>query len=424
MCCLLLLSIGLSAQTEMLVQQGHVQKMKHVSFSRNGNFFATYGVDNLIKVWDAINGNLVRTFVGDRGMYHNSWISEDGDFILAGGAYKRFWKALNVETGGFIDSASNSKYYISAIDVGERSDIMATASGDNTITIWDASNGSRIKIDSAHKYTVERLVLSDDGSLLLSSDGTVKLWDAINGKLLFQFPGKAVSATLSKDGKTIAIGEKPKDYKLNQHYVGIWDVQSLTKTDSILAHKEYIYSVDLSGNGSVLATGGGDAAAKVWDVKSNELIKEFAIGGLKENKPASKGTTYVYRAKYTGTVGAVRLNYNGTTLLTSFRKREIAIWDIASGRKICKPEAFNSPVYSLAINKENQMVIASGNAVNVVDLKSLSLINSLSIANPRAVSLDGQVLSVATADGISSLSHIKKDTLMPSKIACTHLLLR
>jgi len=62
--------------------------------------------------------------------------------------------------------------------------VMASASWDRTIKLWDAWSGQERQTIKGHTNDVEAVTFSPDGAVVASAwhDGTVKLWDARSGQ--------------------------------------------------------------------------------------------------------------------------------------------------------------------------------------------------------------------------------------------------
>ena len=89
--------------------------------------------------------------------------------------------------------------------------IVATASRDKTIKIWDANSGLEIRSLLGSEHTVNDLAFSADGKRIASScaDKTVSLWEVLTGERIWQSPESkdyTTSVALSNNGKWIAVG--------------------------------------------------------------------------------------------------------------------------------------------------------------------------------------------------------------------------
>ena len=70
--------------------------------------------------------------------------------------------------------------YVTSVAWSPDGSQLASASGDNTVRIWDASTGQEVSQLQGHSESVRSVAWSPDGSQLASAsdDKTVRIWDA------------------------------------------------------------------------------------------------------------------------------------------------------------------------------------------------------------------------------------------------------
>ena len=89
--------------------------------------FIVSGGDTTVKLWDAANGALRKTFKGHDGLVFSVAFSPDGRFIVSG-------------------------------------------SGDGTLKLWDAANGALLKTLKGYDGSVSSVAFSPDGRFIVSGD--------------------------------------------------------------------------------------------------------------------------------------------------------------------------------------------------------------------------------------------------------------
>jgi WD40 repeat protein len=158
---------------------------------------------------------------------------------------------------------------------------------DRTIKIWD---GKLIRTLQGHKGRVYSIDFSPNSQLLASAsqDGTIKVWNTRNGNQignLVGHRGAIYSVSFSPDGENIASGGDDNTVKL-------WDYRQSKLLKTFSGHRAEVNSVSFSPNGRILASASRDNTAILWnwDVKFERLY-EHSCNWLKdylENNPAVK----------------------------------------------------------------------------------------------------------------------------------------
>ena len=112
---------------------------------------------------------------------------------------------------------------------------------------------------------------SPDSKILAtaSSDSTLKLWNVATGqelKTLIGHQGAVFSVSFSPNGKTLASGSIDSTLKL-------WDVATGKELKTLLGHQSLVTSVSWSPDGKTLATGSNDNTVKLWNLDFENLMQ-------------------------------------------------------------------------------------------------------------------------------------------------------
>src|SRR5204863_97940 len=96
---------------------------------------------------------------------------------------------------------------------------LASASGDRTVKIWDASSGECLQTREGHSNWVWSVAFSHDSARLASAsrDKTVKIWDASSGECLQTLEGHSNwvnSVAFSHDSARVAAAADDKTVKI------------------------------------------------------------------------------------------------------------------------------------------------------------------------------------------------------------------
>ncbi|OCK86209.1 hypothetical protein K432DRAFT_399650, partial [Lepidopterella palustris CBS 459.81] len=137
---------------------------------------------------------------------------------------------------------------------------LASASGDNTVKIWDASSGACLRTLEGHTGSVSSVAFSPDSARLASAswDGTVKIWDANSGaclQTLEDHTGNVSSVAFSPDSARLASASWDNTVK-------IWDASSGACLQTLEGHANSVNSVAFSPDSARLASASGNILSR------------------------------------------------------------------------------------------------------------------------------------------------------------------
>lgn len=151
-----------------------------LAFSPDNNLLATGRTDNIIRVWNLTDGNVMYTFAGHNDPVTSLAFSPDGNMLVSGSADStvRLW---DTSTGTAKDKSLHE--FTAPTDwvnsVALHGTTLASAGFDSVIHLWNVDTKELLYAITGHIGSIESIAFSPDGKALVSGghDGKVLLWD-------------------------------------------------------------------------------------------------------------------------------------------------------------------------------------------------------------------------------------------------------
>ncbi|HLP90796.1 MAG TPA: WD40 repeat domain-containing protein [Nostocaceae cyanobacterium] len=305
--------------------------------------------------------------------------SQDGKMLASASADKTI-KLWDAATGKLLKTLSGHQDIIFGVSFSPDGKRLASASRDQRAIIWDVATGQPLHTLFGHKNYVKNVAFSPDGTMLASggSDNMIKLWDVATGQPLRDLSGhtKTIkSLSFSPDGRMLASGSSDRSVKL-------WNVATgqLLRT---LSHSASVTRVRFIQDGQKLASVSTDNTLKLWDVATGTIVKSFPMhhSSLEENDvgfsedmrilaSASKDNTIKIwditkkQLLYTlpghpSKVNQVSFSPDGKTLASASDDQTIKLWDIATVKPFKTLTGHNKGVFSVSFSPDGK-ILASG----------------------------------------------------------------
>lgn len=256
-------------------------------------------------------------------------------------------------------------------------------------TFHNAAQSERpsLVLQVGHANVVRSLAFSPDGKFLASGgdDNTVELWDTRTGRQvrsikghtrnirsLPSIPDSVFSVSFSPDSKILASGGSDATAKL-------WDVNTGHELAS-LRNGGPVYSVCFSPDGKVLASTGETPLVKLWTVPTGQLLRTF---DAQNNYPLT----------------AVAFSPDGKLLASGSTDATIKIWDLVNGQQLPALKGHTDSVMSLAFSPDAKL-LASGSDDRTAKLWNVTTGKELrtfpdhaTLVNCLAFNFDGTLLA-------------------------------
>ena len=249
---------------------GHTASVNCVRWGGDGAIY-TASSDRTIKVWNDQDGRMIRQL-----SEHSHWVNSlalSTEYVLRTGAFdvqgtyaarliKRDYADLQAMT-----KAVAQERYAEATSHGARPEMLVSASDDHTLFVWPpqmlgtAPNPKKsVARLTGHQKTVNHVCFSPDGRLIASAsfDNSVKLWDGRTGQFIANLRGHVASVyrlAWSSDSRMLASASKDSTVKL-------WNLKTFKIKVDLPGHEDEVYCLDFLAD--KLASGGRDRTLKIW----------------------------------------------------------------------------------------------------------------------------------------------------------------
>jgi WD40 repeat protein len=220
-----------------------------------------------------------------------------------------------------------------------------------TIQLWDLETRRVIHALTQHPHTVNAVLFSPDGKLLASgsADKTVKLWRTETGELITSLKGHtlAVTALAFNPGSLDGESQPILASASIDATVRLWHLNTFAPIHTLTGHTDAVRAVAFSATGNWLATAGEDRTIRLWDKTSWQCIRTLS------------GHPWV--------VSALVFSADGKTLISGSWDKTIKLWQVSTGNEIASLVGHTDAVSCIAIAPHNRM-IASGSYDKTIKL--------------------------------------------------------
>ena len=358
-----------------------------VAFAPDGRSIATATAAKSVQIWKVPSGEEQSKLSGATVPLQNIAFSPDGKKLAAGGGDQQYgtifvWDAATQR----LQQKLETNQPVSLIAFSPEGTLIAGASNDNQIRIWEIASG-KLKTTVMTQMPSFELAFSP-GRLLAGAmaDGSIRLWNPESGEevatvgrhdachtVAFLNEGKSlVSGGLGRSVKLWDVAGKKELANLHERDVELpvplamastsdFSLVAIATEDSgiilrdgrigeikstLKAHEDTVTCVAFSPDGKMLASGSADKTIKLWDTATAKV------------RATLNGHAWVY---------ALAFSHDGKTLASGAYDKNVRLWDVHTAAEKGTIEAHRGSVRALAFSPDDK-TLASGGSDRFVKL--------------------------------------------------------
>lgn len=367
----------------------HPQRISGVAYHPDGTQLATLGDEGTLRLWQLPPAQPVQ-FAGNGNSVTAVALTVDGKNLVTGGADKTI-RVFDATNGQQVRTFPDVPEAVTSLALNADSSLTVAGSVNGVIRFWNTADGTPRKGPEAdnpnavppspmltgHTTAVTALAFDTEQRRIVSAgaDGTLRWWRLPEPPEVIQDDaGPAGRFVVSPDGKLAAVAGVFQE----QPAILLRDLTAGGRiVDRLLGHTAAVTALSFHGAGRTLVSGDAANTVRVWNLDDAKFPQ-------------------IQRADHPNPITAVALNTTGTEFYAAATDNIIRCWSVADGSEVRTLAGHGGAVNSLVVQAETLYSASADGTIRLWNTATGEAIRTIShggAANAVAVAPDGKLIA-------------------------------
>jgi WD40 repeat protein len=271
------------------VKAAHMSLVDSMAYSPDGKWLVS-GSFQEIAVWDILTGQLRQRVTGfAHAVVAVAFALDSKLFAVAGGEPTVEGEIKVFEVGSWrqvMDLKNGHSDTVYGVCFSPDNKMLATASADKFIKVWEVPSGKFVKSFEGHTHHVLDVGWMADGKLLASAggDNTVKVWNFEKGE-----QERTINAHAKQVTRLLFVGKKSEFITGGgDSAVKKFNAANGGNIGNYGGATDFIYAIGASPDGLVIAAGGQEGIVRVYNGANAQLTRTLLPPDAQSSAPPVK----------------------------------------------------------------------------------------------------------------------------------------